>query len=175
MGLAWVVLRSKANGHAFLFTTTHLDPPNRTVRRGAVEAADRQVRRLQAAHSRWSASATSTPRSSTRSPRRCSRDEGPASATCSTSSTASTRPRGPRREAHQRLDQLQQPREPQRALLSYPSDHAKTGNSIDYIFASNRLRVKEFKLVLHFNPRTLRVTGTIASDHNMLRATIRLP
>jgi endonuclease/exonuclease/phosphatase family metal-dependent hydrolase len=58
---------------------------------------------------------------------------------------------------------------------SYPSNHAKTGNSIDYIFASNRLRVKEFKLVLNFNSRTLRVTGTIASDHNMLRATVVLP
>jgi endonuclease/exonuclease/phosphatase family metal-dependent hydrolase len=58
---------------------------------------------------------------------------------------------------------------------SYYKNHAKTGNSIDYVFASNRLVVKEFKMVLRFSATTLRVRGTIPSDHNMVRATIRLP
>jgi len=57
----------------------------------------------------------------------------------------------------------------------YADSRRKTGNSIDYIFASNSLRVKEYKVVLDFDPRSLRVRGTLPSDHNMLRATIALP
>jgi hypothetical protein len=58
---------------------------------------------------------------------------------------------------------------------SYYGNHAKTGNSIDWIFASNELPVKEFKMVLDFDPTTLQVNGVIPSDHNMERATITLP
>jgi len=51
----------------------------------------------------------------------------------------------------------------------------RTGNGIDYIFASNSLKVKEYKVVLRFDPRTLRVLGVLPSDHNMIRATVALP
>ena len=46
---------------------------------------------------------------------------------------------------------------------------------IDYIFASNNLRVPYFKTVSSFDPRNLRVGGRIPSDHNMLRATVMIP
>ena len=58
---------------------------------------------------------------------------------------------------------------------SYSTRHDKTGNSIDWIFASNALAVPEYKLVLDYNPSTLQVNGVIPSDHNMLRATVTIP
>lgn len=61
------------------------------------------------------------------------------------------------------------------SAYSYSDRHDKTGNSIDWIFASNALAVPEYKLVLDYNPSTLQVNGVIPSDHNMVRATITLP
>jgi endonuclease/exonuclease/phosphatase family metal-dependent hydrolase len=58
---------------------------------------------------------------------------------------------------------------------SYHANRAKTGNMIDWIFASNSLPVKEFKVVVNHDPSTLQVTGTMPSDHNLLRATLTLP
>ena len=56
---------------------------------------------------------------------------------------------------------------------SYEDRHDKIGNNIDYIFASNFLKVPEFKEVVNHNG--LNVTGVFPSDHNMIRATITLP
>ena len=61
------------------------------------------------------------------------------------------------------------------ATFGYEDRHDKTGNNIDYIFASNALVVKEWKMVLDFDPTTLQVRGIIPSDHNMVRATITIP
>jgi endonuclease/exonuclease/phosphatase family metal-dependent hydrolase len=58
--------------------------------------------------------------------------------------------------------------------FGYERARRKIGNGIDYIFASNRLRVLQYKVVCHFNRRTLRVRGILPSDHNMIRATIRI-
>jgi hypothetical protein len=35
--------------------------------------------------------------------------------------------------------------------------------------------VKEWKMVIKYDPTTLRVDGVIPSDHNMVRATVTLP
>lgn len=58
---------------------------------------------------------------------------------------------------------------------SYESNHEKTGNSIDWVFATNSLAVKEYKVVVDFDPTTMLVRGVIPSDHNLLRATITIP
>ena len=57
---------------------------------------------------------------------------------------------------------------------AYEENHAKVGNGIDWIFASNSLRVKKWKVVTDFDPTTLQVVGVIPSDHCMLSATIVL-
>jgi endonuclease/exonuclease/phosphatase family metal-dependent hydrolase len=57
----------------------------------------------------------------------------------------------------------------------YESARDKVGNNIDYVFASNRLRVQAWGTVLKLNRATLRVNGVIPSDHNMVRATLVLP
>lgn len=59
--------------------------------------------------------------------------------------------------------------------FSYADQRDKTGNNIDYVFASNSLQVQEWKMVLNYDPSTLQVRGTIPSDHNMIRATVTLP
>jgi len=61
------------------------------------------------------------------------------------------------------------------ARFGYPRRHDKTGNGIDWIFASNSLPVKDYKVVVHWNRATGRVVGTLPSDHNMIRATLSMP
>ena len=61
------------------------------------------------------------------------------------------------------------------ANTSYEDHRDRTGNNIDWIFATNSLVAKEWKVVADFDPSTLRFNGIIASDHNMVRATITLP
>jgi endonuclease/exonuclease/phosphatase family metal-dependent hydrolase len=61
------------------------------------------------------------------------------------------------------------------ASFGYEDDHSKTGNNIDYVFATNELLVKEWKTVVDYDPSTLQVRGVLASDHNMVRATVTLP
>ncbi|MGV8907736.1 MAG: endonuclease/exonuclease/phosphatase family protein [Propionicimonas sp.] len=57
---------------------------------------------------------------------------------------------------------------------AYEDNHAKVGNGIDWIFATNSLRVKKWKVVIDYNPSTLQITGVIPSDHSMLSAIIVL-
>jgi endonuclease/exonuclease/phosphatase family metal-dependent hydrolase len=60
-------------------------------------------------------------------------------------------------------------------VYSYANRRDKTGNNIDWIFASNSLAVPEWETVVNYDPTTLQATGTIPSDHDMVRATITIP
>jgi endonuclease/exonuclease/phosphatase family metal-dependent hydrolase len=60
-------------------------------------------------------------------------------------------------------------------IYSYANRRDKTGNNIDWIFASNNLAVPEWETVVDYDPTTLLVNGTIPSDHDMVRATITIP
>jgi len=57
---------------------------------------------------------------------------------------------------------------------AYEDARNKVGNGIDWIFATNSLRVKQWSLVSNVNVTTLKVRGVIPSDHNMVRATLVL-
>jgi exonuclease III len=57
---------------------------------------------------------------------------------------------------------------------SYYDDRDRAGNMIDWIFATNRLDVSEFKQTIDYG-NDLQVDGVFPSDHNMIRATITLP
>ncbi len=48
------------------------------------------------------------------------------------------------------------------------------GQSIDYLFATNRLVVKRWQMVVD-DAKDFSLDGTIPSDHNLIKATIRLP
>ena len=57
---------------------------------------------------------------------------------------------------------------------SYSTARSKVGNSLEWIFATNSLRVKQWKVVIDFDPSTLEITGIVPSDHNMITAIIVL-
>ncbi len=59
-----------------------------------------------------------------------------------------------------------------RRLRGYPSS-ALIGQDVDYLFADNDLGVERWEMVVDAAGRHLR--GVIPSDHNMIRATVRLP
>jgi len=58
---------------------------------------------------------------------------------------------------------------------SYSQRRDKTGNMIDYVFATNSLPVRRFRLVLDYDASTLQVNGVFPSDHNMITATLTMP
>lgn len=58
---------------------------------------------------------------------------------------------------------------------AYEDKRTKAGNNIDWIWATNSLPVPEWKVVVHYDPDTLRLRGVIPSDHMMVRATVTLP
>ena len=66
-----------------------------------------------------------------------------------------------------------------RAVGGYADDRAsatpRTGNGIDWIFATNSLPVREFEVVAAVDEGSMQLSGTIPSDHNMMRATLTLP
>ena len=59
--------------------------------------------------------------------------------------------------------------------FSYSTNTKLTGNNIDWVFATNSLAVKEWEVVVDFDPYTYLMPEIIPSDHNMVRATITLP
>ncbi len=58
---------------------------------------------------------------------------------------------------------------------SFYEKQDKPGNNIDWVFASNELPVREYKVVVDYDPSSWQVNGVIPSDHNMVRATLTLP
>jgi endonuclease/exonuclease/phosphatase family metal-dependent hydrolase len=58
--------------------------------------------------------------------------------------------------------------------FSFEDNRKHAGNSIDWIFASNNLPVRQYEVVADIDPRTMRLRGVIPSDHNMVRASVIL-
>ena len=176
MYLTWAVFRSKATGDQFLFTTTHLDPTSRAIRYAQWKQLVRTV-----AHIKGSLPVISVGDFNTQKFDRMTRSMLPAMKNAGVGDVLNQQyrvnpSRGVRAERRvngwlNTFNHLTR----NVASFGYEDRRDKTGNGIDYIFASNRLRVKEYKVVCRFDPRTLRVIGTMPSDHNMVRATITLP
>ncbi len=58
---------------------------------------------------------------------------------------------------------------------AYEDSRSKIGNGIDWIFATNKVRVKGVEVVVDLSPSTLKLRGVIPSDHNLVRATLVFP
>ncbi len=58
--------------------------------------------------------------------------------------------------------------------FAFEDNKERAGNFIDWIFASNRLPVRQYEVVADIDPDTMRLRGVIPSDHNMVRASIVL-
>ena len=59
--------------------------------------------------------------------------------------------------------------------FSFDEQRHKIGNGIDWVFASRRLAVQSWEVVVDYDPQTLKVQGPLPSDHNLVKATFRLP
>ena len=174
--LVWAVLRSKANGHPFVFATTHLTPENaRQVRLQGNSLIDR-VRRL---------AATGEPKLPV--------------IVVGDFNTSKFQKRGS--SIIENMDeagfgdvlgqqygtyQLKHPRAEKRidawigSFNDYDRDMSRhvvskdlIGHNIDWIFATNSLRIPRWRTVAHFDDG--RIRGTIASDHYLVTADIVLP
>jgi endonuclease/exonuclease/phosphatase family metal-dependent hydrolase len=55
---------------------------------------------------------------------------------------------------------------------SYEDNMRKAGNGIDWIFATNSVRVKQWAVAVRVDTTTMKITGIIPSDHSMVRATL---
>jgi endonuclease/exonuclease/phosphatase family metal-dependent hydrolase len=175
-GVAWSRLEVRATGRQFLFTTTHLDPVSRSVRLAQWKQMITIVNGIKGnlpvvatgdfnAHKFDEMAATMLPAMKSagygdvlNQQYNVNPSVGVRAQVLSQAWVNSFN--------HDRADV---------ASYSYDDRRDKTGLSIDYIFASNNLPVKDFKLVLRFDPETLQVSGVLPSDHNMLRATVTIP
>jgi endonuclease/exonuclease/phosphatase family metal-dependent hydrolase len=178
--LAWSVLRVKATGHDFLFTTTHLDPYSKSVRAAQWRDMIAKVNRLKGSrpviatgdfnstkYSAWAGSLL---------PAMVRNGYGDALGQHYRTNPTGLRAQSTRHVWFNSFNGFRR----NVASYGYAQDRnvthdPRTGNGVDWIFASNSLPVKEFEVVANMDDSTLRQTGTIPSDHHMLRATITLP
>jgi endonuclease/exonuclease/phosphatase family metal-dependent hydrolase len=179
-GLAYAVLRVKSTGAKFFFTTTHLDPPDRYVRMAQWKELIAKVNALKGSLPVINVGDYNTQKFDAGTPRLCDQMVPAMRAagygdvlnqTCATNPVVHPRAQ---RSVNGWVNSLNRFNRDLKTY-SYYNNHTKTGNNIDWIFASNNLPVKEWKMVVDYDRTTLRVTGTIPSDHNMVRATITLP
>ena len=174
--MAWARLRSRANGHTFLFTSTHLDPRHRGVRHAQWRQMISAIRSLRHGRPVISVGDFNTHRMDPMAKDMLPRMKRAGVGDVLNQTYRANPVRGVRARhlVNAWVNSYNHFRRSMRSW-SYEDNRRKIGIDIDYIFASNYLKVPEFKVVVDYNPRTLRVRRTFPSDHNMLRATIRLP
>ena len=174
--LAWSWFRSKATGHKFLFTTTHLDPAHRDVRRAQWKQMISKVRSIRGGRPVVSVGDFNMQKFDTMAKEMLPAMKNAGFGDVLNQQYATNPARGVR--AKRRINGWVNSNNHLTrnvADFAYEDRRDKIGNSIDWIFASNALSVPEYQLVLSYDPRTLQVTGTLPSDHNLIRATINIP
>ena len=178
--MAWAVLRVKATGHDFLFTTTHLDPYSKSIRVAQWRDMIAKVNSLKGTrpvivtgdlntskYSTWASSMLPAMRNN---------GYGDALGQQYARNGIASRPESLRRVWINSFNAFRR----DVRTYGYEEDRydtrdPRTGNGIDWIFASNHLPVREFEVVANLDESTLRIAGTIPSDHHLLRATVTLP
>ena len=173
--MGWAVLKSKLNGQKFLFTTTHLESKNEKIRR---KQWREMIRRINDIKRDLPVIATGdfnihkySPMAKTFLPRMKKAGYGDV------------------RGQQYRVNPIRNPRAArtingwmntankfQRDVrgFGYWNEQHKAGQNIDWIWADNHMPVREWKVVTNWDPNTWQVSGVIASDHNMVRATLGL-
>lgn len=171
--IAWAVFKSRANGKSFLFTDTHLDPYSRTVRRyqwgELIKWVNHHKRGRQVVvvgdfnsskYDRWSRKYL---------PKMKHYGYGDTVNQSYGRSTVRSR-----RAASTKNAWVNSFNGWRRNVKSYGyKNHRNIGNSIDWIFASNSMHVSMWEVVSDYNSN-YQVKGTMPSDHNMVRADLKL-
>ncbi|MGZ4428531.1 MAG: endonuclease/exonuclease/phosphatase family protein [Nocardioidaceae bacterium] len=173
--LAYATLRSKATGTEFLFTSTHLSPVSASVREAEWKQLIRKVNSLKGSLPVVDVGDYNTekydPLAATMIPAMKHAGYGDVlNQVYRRNPTPNPRPLHTENAWINSLNRFHR----DVASFGYEDARNKTGNGIDWIFASNSLVVRDYEVVVHYDPTTLQVTGTIPSDHNMIRATLEL-
>jgi endonuclease/exonuclease/phosphatase family metal-dependent hydrolase len=173
--LAWAVFRSKRTGRQFFFADTHLDPYRTNVRIAQWRETIHNVDRLKHGRQVIVVGDFNT-----------SKFDGyaskylPAMKRRGYGDVVNQAFRQPvvraRRAMSTRNAWINSYNRWHRDIRPYAYEDAKNkiGNGIDYIFASNGIRVNQWEVVANVNTRTNRLVGVIPSDHNLVRATLTL-
>jgi endonuclease/exonuclease/phosphatase family metal-dependent hydrolase len=179
-GMAYAVLRVKSTGDRFFFTNTHLHPSNRTVRLAQWKELIAKINELKGTLPVINVGDYNTQKFDAGTPVICDTMLPAMKAagygdvvnqTCATNPVVNPRAQ---RCINGWINSTNHFDRDVRNY-SYPNNRSKAGNNIDWIFATNSLPVKEWKVVIDYDPTTLQVLGAMPSDHNMVRATITLP
>lgn len=174
--LAWAVLKMKATGKSFFFTDTHLDPYSIPARESQWDELIAKTNALKGYLPVISVGDFNTSKFSayadTYIPRMKSNGYGDVLNQVPNRNTLTD----PRAESTRRawVNSFNAFR-PDVASYGYEDDRdTKIGNGIDWVFASNNLRVKAWEVVVDVSPTTLQLRGIIPSDHALVRATLVL-
>jgi endonuclease/exonuclease/phosphatase family metal-dependent hydrolase len=171
--MAWAVLRSKATGKRFLFTDTHLDPYRVSARKGEWSEMMTWISRHKRSLPVIAVGDFNTSKFDT-----WARSYLPAMKRRGYGDVLNQSYRQPvvrhRRAASVKQGWINSFNGWKRDVGRYAYEDAKykTGNGIDWIFASNRLAVRGWEVVAHVSGN--RVQGVLPSDHNLVRASIVL-
>jgi endonuclease/exonuclease/phosphatase family metal-dependent hydrolase len=174
--LAWAVLRMKATGAQFLFTTTHLEVTDRSTRQ---QQWQEMIEKINSLKGSLPVIATGDfnmqkfdPMATTMLPAMQSAGYGDV-----LGQQYAENPVRHMRALSRVNAWINSANHESRNVADYGYEDRrdKVGNSIDWIFATNSLRVDQYKVVLRFDPRTLLVQGVLPSDHNMVEAILTLP
>ena len=174
--LTWGVFRSKRTHHTFLFASTHLDPRDRSVRTSQWWEMIRKLRSIRGHKPVISVGDFNAQKFDvmTRRMLPAMRNNGFGDVLNQQYRVNPTLHVRAEKRIHGWMNTYNHLSR-RVSDFGYTQHRNKTGNGIDYIFASNRLRVKDYKVVCHYNHTTMRVVGTMPSDHNLIRATITIP
>ncbi|RYU10312.1 hypothetical protein ETU37_18215 [Nocardioides iriomotensis] len=173
--MAWAVLRSNVNGAEFLFTTTHLDPKHGKVRSKQWREMIRKINDLKKGRPVVATGDFNTHKFSPMAKRFLPRMKQAGYGDVLNQQYRVTRIAHPRAATTVNA-WMNTANKFQRDVRSfgYWNEQFRVGNNIDWIWADNRLPVREYKVVTQWDPSTWQVNGTIPSDHNMVRATLGL-
>jgi endonuclease/exonuclease/phosphatase family metal-dependent hydrolase len=173
--LAWAVFQSKDTGKQFFFADTHLDPYSGGVRKAEWAEVIRNVNRLRASYPVVVVGDFNTSKFDTNA-----RSMLPAMRHNGYGDVLNQSYRRPvvtaRRAMSTRNGWLNSYNGFKRDVRTYAYEDAKykTGNGIDWIFASNHVKVRRWTVVANLAPGGRRLAGVIPSDHNMVAATLGL-
>lgn len=173
--LAWAVLKMKATGRQFLFTNTHLDPYSNSTKVAQWKQAITQTNALRGTLPVIAVGDYNTTKFST-----WAKQMLPATKAAGYGDVLNqefqVNPTRVKRAALTTNAYLNSYNNFNRSVTwCYCTRKDKYGNNIDWIFATNTLKVKEWEVVADFDPVTMKLRGVIPSDHNLVRATIAIP
>ena len=171
----WAKFKVKATGKRFFFSNTHLDPYSAATRRGEWDEVIANTNRLHGSLPVISVGDYNTSKFAGYAARYLPKMKRAGYGDVLNQQYAQTVVKTPRAERVTRgwINSYNAFRRDVRHY-SYASARHKVGNGIDWIFATNSLRVKEWSVVTNVDLTTLRVQGVLPSDHNLVRATLVL-